>query len=105
MPCFRCGARQADPDDGPGQWRCAVRVGRQVLVCPDCQESGRWESDVDACPSCGSLALARRLGQTICTSCLAVLHHDFPPTDDWPAMDYALSRDVAAAIERTLGRA
>jgi hypothetical protein len=59
---------------------------------------------VDACPACGSSALVRKLAQTVCMSCLRVIHGCTPTADDWPAIDDALSRDVAAAIERTLGR-
>lgn len=108
MPCFRCGTRQTDPDQGPSPWRRAVRAGRQVLVCPDCQDGGSWHDAVESCPKCGSVALARRLGQTVCTQCLALVHET--PTVDTDAadlitIDAALSRDVADAIERTLGRA
>lgn len=105
MPCFRCGARQSDPEPGPSPWRRAVCDGRQVLVCPECQDGGDWRDAVDACPGCGSLDLTRRLGQTVCTQCLTLIHADLPVVADSPPADDVLSRDVADAIERVLGRA
>lgn len=108
MPCFRCGTRQTDLERGPSPWRRAVRDGRQVLVCPDCQDGEQWRDAVEACPACGSLDLTRRLGQTVCTHCLTLVH-DARITDpvvvEPVTIDAALARDVADAIERTLGRA
>lgn len=105
MPCFRCGTRQSDPESGPSPWRRAVYDGRQVLVCPECQGCGDWRDIVDACSKCGSLDLTRRLGQTVCTNCLTLVPAGLPTSDDAPPADDVLSRDVAEAIERVLGRA
>lgn len=105
MPCFRCGTRQTDPEKGPSPWRRAVRAGRQVLVCPDCQDGGSWRSAVDACPECGSIELERRLGQTGCTQCLTRVRAGKPSVPEPRSADDDLSRDVAEAIERVLGRA
>ena len=30
MPCYRCGARQVDPDRGESPWKRGVRADRQV---------------------------------------------------------------------------
>lgn len=69
VPCYRCGARQTDPDREASPWRRAVQREEQVLVCPECQESSSWLEDVDSCPVCGSPSLSRRLGQTVCGHC------------------------------------
>lgn len=112
MPCYRCGARQTDPARGASPWRRGVRDAEQVLVCPDCQRTSDWTADLDRCPACGSTALVRRLGRTVCRDCggspdegldadLAAAGADVagpvgPPTD--------LACEVAAAIDRVLGR-
>jgi hypothetical protein len=112
VPCYRCGARQTDPARGASPWRRGVRDAEQVLVCPDCQRTSDWTADLDRCPACGSTALVRRLGRTVCRDCggspdegldadLAAAGADVadpvgPPTD--------LASDVAAAIDRVLGR-
>ena len=46
MPCYRCGARQVDPDRGESPWKRGVRADRQVLICPGCQSSGDWLADL-----------------------------------------------------------
>jgi hypothetical protein len=82
------------------------------LVCPDCQRTSDWTADLDRCPACGSTALVRRLGTTVCRECGASPDDDLdadaavagvglagpagPPTD--------LAAEVAAAIDRVLGR-
>ncbi|MGH8825668.1 MAG: hypothetical protein ACRDVN_14525 [Jiangellaceae bacterium] len=112
MPCYRCGARQTDPARGASPWRRGVRDADQVLVCPDCQRTSDWTADLDRCPACGSTALVRRLGRTVCRDCEAsrdagleadpaavgasVVDPVAPPTD--------LAAEVAAAIDRVLGR-
>ena len=93
MPCFRCGARQTDPVRGASPWRRGVRHETQVLICPDCQRSG--DLDLDTCHSCGSTALICRLGEIECRSCSA------PPR---PTGVPGLSEEVAAALDRVLGR-
>lgn len=122
MPCYRCGARETDPDRGASPWRRAVRGEAQVLVCPECQESSSWLADVDACPVCGSSSLLRRLGRTVCAHCDgwrsgdhlgrdARIGHliagpEAPHTSSPPeeASEVELSREVAEAIDRVLGR-
>jgi len=69
MPCYRCGTRQVDPDRGESPWKRGVRGERQVLVCPGCQGSFDWMSDLDQCPVCSSVHLMRRLGETECRDC------------------------------------
>ena len=69
MPCYRCGTRQTDPDRGSSPWLRGVRADRQVLICPGCQGSGEWVSDVDRCPVCASIRLVRRLGENECRDC------------------------------------
>ena len=112
MPCYRCGARQTDPARGASPWRRGVRDSEQVLVCPDCQRTSDWTAHLDRCPACGSTALVRRLSRTVCRDCgrspneghdadLAGAGADVagpsgPPTD--------LAAEVAAAIDRVLGR-
>jgi hypothetical protein len=72
MPCYRCGARQVDPDRGETPWRRGVRGDRQVLICPGCQGSFDWMSDLDHCPVCSSVHLVRRLGEAECRDCGSV---------------------------------
>jgi len=112
VPCYRCGARQTDPARGASPWRRGVRDAAQVLVCPECQITSDWTADLDRCPACGSTALVRRLGRTVCRDCEASpdvgLEAD-PPTAGATAVDPADSRtdlaaEVAAAIDRVLGR-
>jgi hypothetical protein len=137
VPCYRCGARQTDPVRGTSQWRRAVRADEQVLVCPDCQQNSSSLDDLDRCPVCGSTALFRRLGATVCRECEA---RRLAPVgaarttasgtagatpvggvgapgeaeatsvgNATPARqgqgDHDLAREVAAAIDRVLGRA
>ena len=68
MPCYRCGARQADPEQGkPSPWKRGVRREHQVLICPDCFSAAL--EDLDRCPGCGGTHLIRRLDQVECLSC------------------------------------
>jgi ribosomal protein L37AE/L43A len=69
MPCYRCGARQVDPDRGESPWKRGVRADRQVLVCPACQSSADWTGELDRCPVCSSAHLVRRLGEVECRDC------------------------------------
>lgn len=119
MPCYRCGKRQIDPARGAGAWRRGVRGDEQVLVCPDCQSTPTWAEELDRCEACGSTALVRRLGRTACPDCGQMLDAsrqmsaavrlgpdvEAPPRADAPpGADEALAHDVAAAIDRVLGR-
>jgi hypothetical protein len=69
MPCYRCGARQVDPDRGESPWKRGVRADRQVLICPACQSSVDWAGELDRCPVCSSAHLVRRLGEVECRDC------------------------------------
>jgi hypothetical protein len=69
MPCYRCGARQLDPDRGESPWKRGVRSSRQVLICPGCQSSFDWIAELDRCPVCASAHLVRRLGEVECRDC------------------------------------
>lgn len=69
MPCYRCGARQVDPDRGESPWKRGVRADRQVLICPACQSSVDWSAELDRCPVCSSMHLVRRLGEVECREC------------------------------------
>lgn len=69
MPCYRCGARQVDPDRGESPWKRGVRADRQVLICPACQSSVDWSAELDRCPVCSSMHLMRRLGEVECRDC------------------------------------
>jgi len=69
MPCYRCGARQVDPDRGESPWKRGVRAERQVLICPACQSSFDWTGELDQCPVCASVHLVRRLGEVECWDC------------------------------------
>ncbi len=69
MPCYRCGARQVDPDRGESPWKRGVRADRQVLICPACQSSVDWAGELDQCPVCSSVHLVRRLGEVECRDC------------------------------------
>jgi hypothetical protein len=69
MPCYRCGARQVDPDRGESPWKRGVRADRQVLICPTCQSSCDWTGELDRCPVCRSAHLVRRLGEVECRDC------------------------------------
>jgi hypothetical protein len=72
MPCYRCGTRQVDPDRGESPWKRGVRGDRQVLICPDCQSTFDWTSDLDKCEVCSSERLVRRLGEVECRNCGSV---------------------------------
>jgi len=105
MGCHGCGRRQVDPDSGPSAWRRAVVSGEQVLVCPDCQVDD-WTAALDPCPSCGSTALVKRLGDVVCRGCGVVTpgSTDRTAAAPQPPVREALARDVADALDRVLGR-
>ena len=105
MPCYRCGARQVDPDRGHSPWQRGVRGDQQVLVCPRCQAAHDWTADLDHCGQCGSVRLVRRLGEVECRECgLLISPESAPgsPADDGQAP--GLSEEVALALDRVLGR-
>jgi hypothetical protein len=109
MPCYRCGARQTDPERGSSPWRRGVRQDTLVLVCPACQEAGDWTDDLEHCGRCDSAHLIRRLGQVECLDCglvrepVATL---VPPIGNWVGSggDPALADEVGRALDRLLGR-
>jgi len=128
MPCYRCGARQVDPDRGESPWKRGVRADRQVLICPACQSSVNWSAELDRCPVCSSVHLVRRLGEVECRDCGYVRepgHADDDidaageagpdqapaPTADALAPDAdaagppGLAEEVELALDRVLGRA
>jgi hypothetical protein len=78
MPCYRCGVRQVDPVRGHSPWQRGVRGDEQVLICPDCQVTADWKSELDRCQRCGSVRLVRRLGEAECRECGFVVPPDEP---------------------------
>ncbi|MCL2584806.1 MAG: hypothetical protein FWE35_20365 [Streptosporangiales bacterium] len=108
MPCYRCGARQSDPEQGkPSSWKRGVRREHQVLVCPDCLEAAAGE--LDRCPGCGGTQLIRRLDQAECLSCgLTRDLNPEPGAEGAPAPGAAaggsLADEVASALDRVLRR-
>jgi hypothetical protein len=112
MPCYRCGTRQVDPDRGESPWKRGVRGDRQVLVCPGCQGSFDWMSDLDHCPVCSSVHLVRRLGEAECRDCGSVRQDgaggavgDGPVSLETEATAmHGLAQEVEQALARVLGR-
>ncbi|HEY2308277.1 MAG TPA: hypothetical protein VGI05_20585 [Streptosporangiaceae bacterium] len=111
MPCYRCGTRQVDPARGHSPWRRGVKGDEQVLVCPGCQASADWTSDLDKCRQCGSVHLVRRLGEVECRDCGMTVPPDGRPgrpsvgsVGPSAARAPGLSEEVALALERVLGR-
>ena len=110
MPCYRCGIRQVDPVRGQvSPWRRGVKGDEQVLVCPGCQASTDWTSDLDKCRQCGSVRLVRRLGEVECRDCGMTVPPDAPGSlavgpAGAAARAPGLSEEVALALERVLGR-
>jgi hypothetical protein len=122
MPCYRCGARQVDPDRGESPWKRGVRADRQVLICPACQSSVDWSGELDRCPVCSSVHLVRRLGEVECRDCgdvreptasgvdpaaaAATASRSVPGTAPDPdlAATPGLAEEVELALARVLGR-
>jgi hypothetical protein len=115
MPCYRCGTRQVDPDRGESPWKRGVRDDHQVLVCPGCQGSFDWMSDLDHCVVCSSVHLVRRLGETECRDCGSVrpaatsarpghLPALTAGSGTESAAMQGLAQDVELALARVLGR-
>jgi hypothetical protein len=116
MPCYRCDLRQVDPDRGQSPWKRGVKSGAQVLICPACQGSFDWMSELDQCSVCGGVHLLRRLGEVECRDCGMVcdpadagagaagpgeVHGDQAEVGPAPG---SLADDVERALERVLGR-
>lgn len=103
MPCDFCGARQTDPVRGASPWKRGVRSGSQVLVCPDCQLGRDWPAELDHCPSCGSTAMVRRLGETHCRSCDTSVPDAGGGSGQTAEPTPGLAEEVAAALQRLRG--
>jgi hypothetical protein len=103
-----------------------VRRDSQILICPGCQATDDWMTDLDRCSVCSSLHLVRRLGEVECRDCGAILPPageqaaDGPPPGD-PRGSAAsavpghgpgqpeetapgLSEEVARALDRVLSQ-
>lgn len=110
MGCVICGRLQEDPRKGPSPWRRGVVLApsaRQVLVCPGCQEADpAWEDVLARCERCDGVSLLVRFGEVSCRSCGPVAARPGPVVPPGPD-DRAraqLRADVAAAVDRVLGR-
>jgi len=113
MPCYRCGARQEDPEAGKASpWKRGVRREHQVLICPGCFASAVPE--LDRCTRCASAHLIRRLDQVECLDCRLIREvlPEPPPSaaaapvavsPSGPAVS-GLADEVARALDRVLGR-
>jgi hypothetical protein len=73
MPCYRCGVRQTDPSRGQSPWKRGVRRQSQILICPGCQDTADWMSEMDRCSRCSSVRLVKRLGEVECRDCGAIV--------------------------------
>jgi hypothetical protein len=108
MPCYRCGARQVDPDRGESPWRRGVRGDRQVLICPNCQVAYDWATDLDHCPVCASVHLLRRLGEVECRDCGTVGQPASSSADvigtEGGGDSAGMAGDLAEEVERALAR-
>jgi hypothetical protein len=101
MSCFRCGARQDDPQRGPSPWKRGVLGGEQVLICPDCQLRPDWQSELDRCPECDGIRLSKALGIVRCSAC--GWSGELPAAPPPPAPgDGRLADEVQAALDRVL---
>ena len=102
MPCYRCGARQADPEPGkPSPWRQGLVREHQVLICPDCHLAAVTE--LTRCPRCDSVRLVRRLDQVECLDCRLTRDADAgPPGPVSSSCDSGLAAEGAQALARIL---
>jgi ribosomal protein L40E len=98
-----------DPVRGHSPWRRGVKGDEQILVCPGCQASTDWTTDLDKCRQCGSVHLVRRLGEVECRDCGTTI----PPVTEGglgvgapqtAGRAPGLSEEVALALERVLRR-
>ena len=108
MPCYRCGARQGDPEPGkPSPWRQGLVCEHQVLICPDCHPDALGE--LTRCPRCESVRLIRRLDQVECLDCRLTRDvladaGEAGLAQPGPASgDSGLAAEVASALARVLG--
>ncbi len=90
MPCYRCGVRQTDPSRGQSPWKRGVLRYSQILICPGCQDTADWMSELDRCSQCSSVHLVKRLGEVECRDCGAIMPPSGEPgrpglADDEPA--------------------
>ena len=104
MPCYRCGARQTDPVRGSSAWKRGVQGERQVLVCPVCQSTHDWKTDLDRCADCGATDLICRLGEIECRGCGHVRAAERAAETLVTSGAPGLSEEVAAALSRVLRR-
>jgi hypothetical protein len=105
MACYCCGIRQVDPVRGHSPWQRGVRGNQQVLICPTCQGSHDWKTDLDQCGRCGSVRLVRRLGEAECRDCGHVATPEAVTVPDLSRAEApGLSEEVERALERVLGR-
>ena len=105
MGCYCCGTRQTDPAKGASPWQRGVVRGEQVLGCPGCQASGAWGAALDRCAACGSTALVRRLGETVCRACGATTGSgEDGPGEVATERAPGLADEVADALDRLLRR-
>jgi hypothetical protein len=103
MPCYRCGARQVDPDRGESPWKRGVRADRQVLICPACQSSVDWSAELDRCPVCSSMHLVRRLGEVECRDCGDVREPSAAPASVTPISGAASGGAAGSAGGSSVG--
>jgi hypothetical protein len=103
MPCYRCGARQVDPDRGESPWKRGVRADRQVLICPACQSSVDWSAELDRCPVCSSMHLMRRLGEVECRDCGDVREPSAAPASVTPVAGAAPGDAAGSAGGSSVG--
>ena len=62
--CYLCGRLTFDPGKRDRPWVRGVAGGRQVLVCPSCQDSrADWAAGLDRCEQCGGTRLSAMLGE------------------------------------------
>jgi hypothetical protein len=113
VPCYRCGARQGDPEPGkPSPWSQGLVCEHQVLICPDCYPVA--VDELARCSRCDGLRLVRRLDQVECLGCRLTRDAEVPGADHDPAVpapraagqapaDPALAAEVASALARILG--
>src|SRR5438093_7935068 len=68
--CELCGRGTYDPDKKERPWARAVKGGRQVLVCPQCQKDRPdWSDAMARCQQCGAVRLSAMLGEIVCRAC------------------------------------
>lgn len=79
-----------------------------MLICPHCQDTEDWTSELARCPQCASVHLVRRLGEVECRDCGAIVPPSAGLIDaETPAEaspSPGLSEEVAQALDRVLGR-